>query len=100
MGLIRDIGKPLVFSKDFDSVDEAEAWLRARNCSVGRMQAEAPIGVLRNTAEHEFDIQKWRNLDKRQRQALDGVVMLRGPRTHRTAQVLLSFAPSEERGER
>lgn len=48
----------------------AEKWLRNGGYSVGRRQRGEPRGVLRG----DWDIQKWRNLRKREREALDGVM--------------------------
>lgn len=53
---------------DFAACREAEAWLRERGFSVGRMQGPAPRGILRG----DVDIQKWRNLSAGERRALDG----------------------------
>ena len=53
---------------DFAANDAAERWLSERGYSVGRMQRGAPRGVLYG----DHDIQKWRNLSKPDRLALDG----------------------------
>ena len=62
----------------FEACSAAEAWCAANGYSVGRAQAHSPRGILRG----DFDIQKWRNLRRRERDALDGVMtgdMRNGP---------------------
>lgn len=53
---------------EFVACREAEAWCKANGISVGRMQGHDPRGLLRG----EFDIQKWRNLNAKERKALHG----------------------------
>lgn len=54
----------------FTVTQRAEAALRESGFSVGRMQAHSPRGILFG----DFDIQKWRNLDRADREALHGQV--------------------------
>lgn len=54
--------------EDFSAVYAAEKWCADHGISVGRMQAHNPRGLLVGN----FDIQKWRNLSKRQIAGLDG----------------------------
>lgn len=63
---------------DFTDYHDAKKWLEDCGFSVGRMQANSPIGILYGC----FDIQKWRNLSSTDRLALDGVMtgdMRNGP---------------------
>lgn len=55
-------------SKTFQACRDAEEWCAALGLSVGRMQAHAPRGLLWG----DFDIAKWRNLNAKERAALDG----------------------------
>ena len=74
---------------DFGARGDATAWLERAGFSVGRLQANAPSGVLFGS----FDIQKWRNLSKADRQALHGQMFSHrgGPATIR----LFPDAPAE-----
>ncbi|MDG9791959.1 hypothetical protein [Brucella anthropi] len=54
----------------FTVTQRADAALRECGFSVGRMQAHSPRGILFG----DFDIQKWRNLDLADREALHGQV--------------------------
>ena len=75
--LEQDLGKKMIFSKVFESGETfgafraAETFCQVRGFSVGRMQREAPVGIARG----EFDIQKWRNLSRKDRQRLDGAII-------------------------
>lgn len=51
----------------FHAWNAAQRWLTERGFSIGRMQAHEPTGILFG----EYDIQKWRNLSRDQRAALD-----------------------------
>jgi hypothetical protein len=53
----------------FHAWDEARRWLTERGFSVGRMQAHAPTGLLFG----EYDVQKWRDLNREDRAALDAL---------------------------
>ncbi|UWF67346.1 MULTISPECIES: hypothetical protein [unclassified Brucella] len=55
---------------NFTVIQRADAALRASGFSIGRMQAHSPRGILFG----DFDIQKWRNLDLADREALHGHV--------------------------
>jgi len=52
----------------FEASRAAEAWCAGRGISVGAMQGRAPRGLLVG----DFDIQKWRNLSRKQIDALHG----------------------------
>jgi hypothetical protein len=70
--------------------DAPEAWLAERGFSVGRMQAHSPRGILFG----EYDIQKWRNLDTREREELHG--RMTGSARHGPIVLeLFSWAPRE-----
>lgn len=74
----------IIFSEtgDFAACRAAEQWCAVRGLSVGRMQAGSPRGLLRGN----YDIQKWRNLDRDDRRALHGLMtgsMRTGPITVR-----------------
>lgn len=56
---------------DFEATRAAERWLAERDYSVGHAQRGAPRGILHG----DFDIQKWRNLRRHEREALDGLVL-------------------------
>lgn len=63
---------------DFVAESRAVAQLEDWGFSVGHLQAHAPRGILFGL----YDIQKWRNLNVAERQALHGVMtgdMRRGP---------------------
>lgn len=63
---------------DFSAMRDAEKWCEDNGISVGRMQAGCPRGLLRG----DFDIAKWRNLDKWDILQLDGTMkgdMRHGP---------------------
>jgi hypothetical protein len=65
---------------DYAACLEAESWLIARGFSIGRMQGPDPRGIIHGT----YDIQKWRNLNRAERAALDGTMtgsMRNGPIT-------------------
>ncbi|MBP2232485.1 hypothetical protein J2847_005814 [Azospirillum agricola] len=57
---------------DFVAVRAAERWLAENGFSVGRMQAHAPRGILMGD---NWDIQKWRNLTRKERAELDGILI-------------------------
>lgn len=73
----RITGKSLSFIKPFEASDTfhaynaAEEWLAERGYSVGRMCSPSPTGV----AKGDFDIQKWKNLDRDDKKQLDGVIV-------------------------
>ncbi len=60
---------------DFSGLHAAEEWCKARGISVGRLQGPSPIGLLKG----DFDIQKWRNLNAKDRAALHGTITFLGP---------------------
>lgn len=65
---------------DFAACRLAESWLTERGFSIGRMQGPDPRGIVHGT----YDIQKWRNLNRAERAALDGTMtgsMRNGPIT-------------------
>lgn len=64
------MANPDAWTRDFATIREAEDYLRERGFSVGRLQGPAPRGIMLG----EIDIQKWRNLDRRHRLALHGVL--------------------------
>jgi hypothetical protein len=55
-------------ARDFDALHAAQAWLTGQGYSFGRTQRGAAIGVLLG----DVDIQKWRNLNRAERETLDG----------------------------
>ena len=55
-------------TEDFAASRAAEAWCAEHGYSVGRMQHSDPRGILKG----DYDIAKWRNLNARERKALDG----------------------------
>ena len=59
-------------SGDYGAIDAAERWCREHNVSVGRHQAGAARGLLFGK---DYEIQKWRNLSKAERDQLDGVLL-------------------------
>ena len=59
----------------FPSNDAAVSALEAAGFSVGRLQASSPRGVMFG----DFDIQKWRNLRRGDRETLDGHLCRHGP---------------------
>jgi hypothetical protein len=73
-------GSPIIFDQpgDFVACRAAERWCAENGYSVGRMERGAPRGLLRG----DYDIQKWRNLRKAERDALAGTMsgdMRNGP---------------------
>lgn len=56
---------------DFAAIRAAEDWLEDRGFSCGRGQRGAPRGILFG----EWDIQKWRNLNERERSELHGQIV-------------------------
>lgn len=70
---------------------EAEEFLRERGFSVGRMQGASPRGILLG----DWDIQKWRNLSRADREVLHGV-MQRGPIVDGPVTVTISAFASVE----
>lgn len=54
----------------FAALYAAEAWCAARGISVGRSDGRNPSGLLYG----EYDIQKWHNLNARERAVLDGTL--------------------------
>lgn len=92
--MIAQIRKPLKVRKDFVDIHAAELWCQMHGLSLGRMQGDDPRGILKNLDDGtEYDIQKWRNLNARERRQLDGVMLQTGPRGARGATVLLSVDP-------
>lgn len=59
--------------EDWSGLRAATTWLDAKGYSSGRMQGSSPIGILHG----DYDIQKWRNLNREQREVLDGTITLR-----------------------
>lgn len=71
-------GKTMVNSETFQRSDDAfaaisaaESFCKARGFSVGTMQRDAPMGLKHG----DFNIQKWRNLDREDRARLDGAIV-------------------------
>jgi len=62
------ISKQFNEAGDFNAVNAAEKWCAENGISVGRMQRGDPRGLMYG----DFDIQKWRNLDAKDRAALHG----------------------------
>ncbi len=75
---------------DFSACTEAEEFLKLAGFSVGTMQRGDPRGILFG----DYDIMKWRNLDKRDREALHGILV--GPmRTGPVRIQIFESAPQE-----
>jgi len=55
----------------FDSEYLAEKFLEEKGYSVGRMQAGSPRGFMKGN----YDIMKWRNLDRNDKAGLDGILV-------------------------
>lgn len=87
-------------SQPFTAWHDAQRWLTERGFSIGRMQAHEPTGILFG----EYDIQKWRNLSRDQRAALDATAsgdFRNGPVTVRLTmtarnEARAAFAPEME----
>ncbi len=58
---------------EFPNAAFASAALKKAGCSLGRLQRDAPRGILHG----EYDIQKWRNLRTDDRDALHGIMVKR-----------------------
>ena len=72
------LGKKLPFRKEFKNTGEtfsahynAVKFLTDKGYSVGSMQREAPIGILKG----DILISKWRNLDEQDKKELNGVII-------------------------
>jgi hypothetical protein len=72
------VNKTMVNRKEFPRSDQAfrsfhaaEVFCKEQGFSVGRMQRDSPIGIKRG----EWDIQKWRNLDRKDRKLMDGAIL-------------------------
>jgi hypothetical protein len=88
--------KPLTFTftgvDDFEAMYQAEAVLVDRGFSVGRNQRGDPRGILYG----DYDIQKWRNLNSKERAALHGQIT--GPmRSGPVTVTIFAVAPEEAR---
>lgn len=70
---------------DWSGLYAATIWLDTKGYSTGQMQRDDPIAILRG----DFDIQKWRNLDTAERDALDGTITFDGSARTGTAIVEL-----------
>ena len=55
---------------DFEAYDAAKSWCIANGYSCGFMQNPEPTGLLKG----QWIIAKWRNLNKKQRDELDGTM--------------------------
>lgn len=75
---------------EFEAFNKACEWCRQNGYSYGTMQADAPTGLLRGN----FEISKWRNMTKAERDALDGVMDAPG-RTYRTGPVTIRLKRGE-----
>ena len=66
------MSKTIVFDQtgDFAATYAAEEWCKENGYSVGTMQRGDPRGILKG----DFDIQKWRNLNAKDRAELDGTL--------------------------
>lgn len=88
------IGKPMVFSKVFESTGEtfsaitnAEKWASEKGLTIGSMQREAPMGLAKN-AEY---VSKWYNLGPDVKR-LDGAIVGEDKREG-SVTIFLSFNP-------
>lgn len=60
--------------QEWSGLDAAREWLQANGYSVGSMQRDAPIGFVHG----DCFVGKWRNLNKADREQLDGTITPRG----------------------
>lgn len=74
-------GKPILFTKEFknngeafSAYHEAETFLKSKGFSLGSMQREAPIGIVKG----DIHISKWRNLSPEDILNLDGAMTFNG----------------------
>jgi hypothetical protein len=58
-------------SPDFGALYAAQKWCAEHGISYGSMQRGSPIGL----KDGDYDIKKWRNLNKTHREMLDGTLM-------------------------
>ena len=65
-----DLVKTFSGEGDFDAMTKMEDFLRVAGFAIGSSQRDDPRGIMFGL---EYDIQKWRNLSKRDRDMLDGV---------------------------
>ncbi|WP_208852691.1 hypothetical protein [Brucella tritici] len=74
---------------DFVAVNRAERLLKKHGFSVGAMQKPEPRGIMHG----DIDIQKWRNLNREEREALHG--LMSGNRSSQVSIEILDTAPIE-----
>lgn len=55
----------------FACENNAEKYLESKGYAVGRMQSGSPRGLMKGN----YDIMKWRNLDRDDKQRLDGILV-------------------------
>lgn len=65
-----DLVKTFSAKGDFEAMTEMEHFLRTAGFSIGTNQRGDPRGIMFGL---QYDIQKWRNLSKRDRDMLDGI---------------------------
>jgi len=78
-----DLVKTFAQEGDFSAMQEMEHFLRTAGFSIGSNQRGDPRGIMFGL---RYDIMKWRNLNARERAALDGIAtgnMRDGPITVR-----------------
>jgi hypothetical protein len=78
-------------SGTFEALNKAKDWCSENGYSYGSLQADAPIGFLKG----DFQIAKWRNLSKKERDGLDGIMDAPG-RTYRTGPVTITLSNERE----
>lgn len=61
-------------SNRFACQSKAENFLEEKGYSVGHMQSGSPMGFLKGN----YDVMKWRNLDKNDKDRLDGILVCYG----------------------
>lgn len=59
----------------FEARADAERFCEEQGWSLGRLQGPSPRGII---CSPQFDIQKWRNLRRSDREGLDGVMVAYG----------------------
>ena len=95
------LGKPLphkhtfVGEATFAAVNAAEQFCKQRGFSVGRMCAGLPIGL----KQGDYNIQKWRNLNRADKRRLDGVMVPSTGARFRTGPVEVYFTDEQPEAE-
>lgn len=80
---------PMPSDGDFVFLSRVEDELRARGFSIGALQRDDPRGIMRG----DYDVQKWRNLSKQDRDELDGVMRFTGSPRNASAIVVTWVTP-------